>query len=390
MAAPEAAQTLRDRLRHRAPRDFQLKQAWRAVIRASRLRKRQTGRVGRLMGQADVDRALQAVVAGGGEAEATLDQLKADLRALSREATEDARRIALVDRIDAAVAALVPAPVAGPVAVTVAGWADGVPEAARRRLVGRTLDAPVPPAEAALLRHRLDGLVVAGRPLRVTVDLPPGRTLPAVPRDARADRGRWGRGAPWLPHLDDEGRYSLTPAEVARAQAARLPPGAPVVDACCGCGGNAVAFAEAGHPVVAIEPDAGRRALAARNLADRGLADRVTLRAGVAEREGLAALSPVAVLFVDPPWGGPGAGPEAVWAWLSARPALLAAPRLMLKLPADFPAHRLPPRPEGWRLWPWVEAGPPGQPGHLRLLTVTAGLPAAGRATGSAPASEPP
>ena len=80
-----------------------------------------------------------------------------------------------------------------------------------------------------------------------------------------------------------------------------------MIDVGCGCGGNAIAFAEAGFQVFAIEPDPGRRALAAQNLRARGLEDAVELSAGTAA-ERLSALierDSCAAIFIDPPWGGP-------------------------------------------------------------------------------------
>jgi 16S rRNA G966 N2-methylase RsmD len=380
------AGTLRAALRHRAPRDFQLKRAWRALVQANRLRRRASGERGVLMGQGDVARALSRPVSvRGPAAEAALDGLKADLRDLSRGGGGAAERMALAARIDRAVATLVPLPATAPVSTSVTGWPAGVDAPTRTALTGLSRGGPglLSPAAAALLVHRLDGYPLAGGRLRVQVAVPAGRALPAVPRSDRADRGRWGRGDPWLAHLDEEGRFSLTSEPVARAQAARLPAGAPVVDACCGCGGNAVAFARAGHRVVGVEPDAGRRALAARNLTDHGVTDQVELVAGLAEREGLAAGSAQAgaVLFLDPPWGGPGAPASATADWLSARPALLRAPRVMIKLPRDFPVDQLPDRPDGWVLWLEVEADPSGGAGAVRMLTVAAGLPRPAPAT---------
>lgn len=372
--------TLRAALRHRAPRDFQLKRAWRALVQANRLRRRETGARGALMGQGDIDRALSRPVSGEGPGvEAALDALKSDLRDLCRGDGDAAARIQLAENIDAAVSALVPLPMTDPVEVAVIGWPAGVSVEARAALTGLQGGGPatLAPDVAARLAFRLDGLALAGRRLQVRVVLPPGRSLPAVPRSERADRSRWGRDGRWLDHLDNEGRYSLTPESIAHAQAARLPPGALVVDACCGCGGNAIAFARAGHSVVAIEPDPGRRALAAQNISEHGVGGQVRLLSGCAEREGLAAVAaePGAVLFLDPPWGGPGAPASATAAWLTARPGLLQAPRVMIKLPRDFPLDQLPERAGGWAVWVEIQADPSGGPGAPRMLTVAAGLP---------------
>ena len=64
--------------------------------------------------------------------------------------------------------------------------------------------------DAAVLVRGLDGAVLAGARLTVDVALPPGFSLPAVPRDRRAAPRRRGGDGPWLPAVDQEGSWSLS------------------------------------------------------------------------------------------------------------------------------------------------------------------------------------
>jgi predicted RNA methylase len=97
-----------------------------------------------------------------------------------------------------------------------------------------------------------------------------------------------------------EGRYSLTPEALAMslAEDARAKR---VVDACCGSGGNAIAFARAGCDVAAIDVDAERLAEAAHNAHIYGVAKRIRFIHGDARV--LAPTLAGDVLFIDPPWG---------------------------------------------------------------------------------------
>ena len=371
---------LREALAGAAPRDFKLKVAWRAVIQANRLRKRRTGVRGHLSGQGPVQQALdQPVRAAGQEA---LGDLKRALRRLVRDPLDEPGRVALAAEIDARVAALVGVEVEDEVQVEVTGWPPGTPARHRRRVAGPAGVAPaaLPARAAAALARRLDGLVLAGHPLTVRVALGPGERLPPPPRAERFDRSRWSRPRPWLPHLDEEGRYSLTPEPIARRQAARFVGIGTVLDACCGCGGNAVALAQAGRSVVAVEPDAGRLALAEQNARALGVADRIRFVRGRAEGVVPDLQGPGVGLFLDPPWGGPGATLEGLTRWLTERAALLRVGPVALKLPRAFPVDALPERPGGWRVH--LELGEPGGPDGavVRMWTATAGLrPAPGR-----------
>ncbi|MCA9697227.1 MAG: methyltransferase domain-containing protein [Myxococcales bacterium] len=168
----------------------------------------------------------------------------------------------------------------------------------------RTAEAELTTALAADLDARLRGLGLEGRVLQCEIDPPLRRGVVRQARteDARRRRdttaGFERRGT----RVDEEGRWSLTPERLALRMAGWAE-GRPVVDAGCGAGGNAIAFSRAGCPVIAIERDAGRLALARHNAAIYGVADRIRFVAGDAGELAVASLTPGSILFVDPPWG---------------------------------------------------------------------------------------
>jgi hypothetical protein len=157
-------------------------------------------------------------------------------------------------------------------------------------------------AEAADLTARLRGIGLGGSAIAVEVDPPLSRAAIRRARQQDARRRRDVTPASDLRGLrmDDEARVSWTPAALAQRMAARAA-GWRVVDAGCGAGGNAIAFAAAGCEVVAIERDAARLEMARHNVAIAGVRDRVELLCGDALEliPGLGA----DLLFVDPPWG---------------------------------------------------------------------------------------
>lgn len=199
--------------------------------------------------------------------------------------------------------------------------------------------------EAAQLRHRLEGRVVGGVALSLSVSRGP---LPAVPRDARADKDRWGRGAPWLPHVDDVGQHSLTPRAIAARMAQRAPGTGRVVDAGCGVGGSTVAFALAGRRVLALEQDPHRASLAVANARALGVASLVTVRCVDADADAVLddVLGDGDLLFADPPWQVGGARALDFDALLAPLPTLRqhleSWPQVMLKLPSAFDVDTLP------------------------------------------------
>jgi trimethylguanosine synthase len=156
---------------------------------------------------------------------------------------------------------------------------------------------------AADVAARLRGTGLGGGALAVRVTPPSPRDLvrKARLRDAKRRRdatpGFTTRGA----KVDAEGKISLTPEPLALRIAARVR-GRDVLDACCGCGGDAIAFAREGCRVTAVDTSETRLALARHNAKLYGVASRIRFVHGDA-RDIVAKTSHGAVLYVDAPWG---------------------------------------------------------------------------------------
>ena len=113
--------------------------------------------------------------------------------------------------------------------------------------------------------------------------------------------------------LDRVGWYSVTPELIANQIAERCRCDT-IVDAFCGVGGNAIAFAQTCEHVIAIDNDETRLRLARHNAAIYGVADRIEFVLGdfiqfaetLARRDQIRqAGRTVDVIFLSPPWGGP-------------------------------------------------------------------------------------
>jgi len=365
-----------------APPHVSLKAAFRQLVVALRAeRKVHPGRDRHpLASRAALDRLLAQPLSEN----KTVAGAKSALSELVRLNENDVARTVVARRAADALLACVPRELPGEARVKVAlvDRPPGLVDAGAHALLG-TEDGWTTAIEAAAAVHRLSGQVVGGRPLRVQVDLPPGTRLPALARGQRVDRGRWGRDAPWLEHLDELGRRSLTPRPFARRMARRVVGRvARVVDACCGCGGNAIAFAEAGLTVVAVEVDASRAALARKNARARGVANKLTVLDNSVERCLDRLLRPGDLLFVDPPWeGGPrlmGERADDFSAMFRRLPRLAEAvaswPTVLLKLPRAFDVESLPGGATAWHLR--YERGAPssGDARVVRMITATRGL----------------
>jgi len=155
---------------------------------------------------------------------------------------------------------------------------------------------------AADVAARLRGVGLGGLLLEVCVTPPLRRSVvrAARLRDARrrrdATRGFELAGT----RVDDEGRVSLTPERLAMAMAAPYA-GKRVLDAGCGAGGNAIAFARHGCAVVAVERDKQRLDHARHNARMYGVSDKIRfVQADAAEAIGTIDAD---LVFVDPPWG---------------------------------------------------------------------------------------
>ncbi len=230
--------------------------------------------------------------------------------------------------------------------ITVAGvppWVDA------ERLLGpgpwerraRGFVARLGAREEADVQARLRGVVLGGRAVAVALDPPAPRALvrAARLRDARARRrttpGFLKRGA----RVDDEGRISLTPEAIAVA-IGREAAGRHVVDATCGCGGNAIGFARAGCVVVAVDRSAERLELARHNARLYRVDDRIRFVHGDALE--IAPDRATDLVFVDPPWSSPELPPLAE---LADRIAI----ELWAKVPPAFDPASFPGAvPEAW------------------------------------------
>jgi len=115
--------------------------------------------------------------------------------------------------------------------------------------------------------------------------------------------------------LDEEGWYSVTPEAIATQIAERCRCDV-VLDAFCGVGGNAIAFARTCERVIALDTSPTRLALARHNAALHGVAARIefvlgdfrTFAARMLQATTCTAPSTarkIDVVFLSPPWGGP-------------------------------------------------------------------------------------
>ncbi|CAE6364202.1 unnamed protein product [Rhizoctonia solani] len=107
--------------------------------------------------------------------------------------------------------------------------------------------------------------------------------------------------------LDEEGWYSVTPEKIALQIAERCRCDT-VVDAFCGVGGNAIAFAQTCERVMALDISPTRLAIARHNAGIYGVADRIEfiLCDYASFARSLASQGRrVDVVFLSPPWGGP-------------------------------------------------------------------------------------
>ncbi len=368
--------TLRAALVAAAGPGFSLRRSLRAYIQAARASRRATGAPRPLRSRAALDTLLDRPC---GAPPAPLAALAQDLRAVLR-AGPAAPDEPTLDRIEAALQALTPATATAPLRLRHSGWPPGLGPALQARILGHPVPVPgetgpVAPAAAALVVHRLDGHELGGHTLRVAPVLPPDTVLPAPARDQRGDRGRRGRKPPWLSHLDEEGRRSLTPEAMARRHARLLGP-VRVVEPCCGCGGNTVAFARAGATVAAWERDPDRARLARANLRDQGVAHRAQVQVG----DGLAAAvnTDADAIFIDPPWELQGRRLESWGALCQALPgldrALAAHPKALLKLPRRFAVATLPGGAAAWQLRYELGAAATGDAQVVRMITAARGL----------------
>jgi len=109
--------------------------------------------------------------------------------------------------------------------------------------------------------------------------------------------------------LDEEGWYSVTPELIADRIAERCRCDT-IVDAFCGVGGNAIAFAKTCERVIAIDTSPVRLALARHNATIYGVQDRIEfiLADFISFANSYTTLPgsrKIDIVFLSPPWGGP-------------------------------------------------------------------------------------
>ncbi|XP_037732353.1 trimethylguanosine synthase [Drosophila subpulchrella] len=104
--------------------------------------------------------------------------------------------------------------------------------------------------------------------------------------------------------LDRESWFSVTPEKIAKQTARRLACDI-IVDAFCGCGGNAIQFANTCGRVIAIDIDAEKLAMAKHNAGIYGVAHKIEfVHADFLQFAASTRIRPN-VVFLSPPWGGP-------------------------------------------------------------------------------------
>ncbi len=198
---------------------------------------------------------------------------------------------------------------------------------------------------AADLSARLRGVGIGGHLLNIEVS--PALSRKELRKAYSDEAKRYRKGSTGFSkraaQADDEGRISLTPEALALALGQRAS-GLRVVDACAGAGGNAIGFARAGCPVVAIEIDPSRLAMARHNAKLYGVADRIEFICG--DARGIIPSLQADLLFIDPPWGGRYNKERVILGDLSPCEDLLDCPlqiaKKWIKVPPSFDPSTLP------------------------------------------------
>ncbi len=208
------------------------------------------------------------------------------------------------------------------------GWSkdreDGPRHWVRLSTGERVESRPVParaPAPAAQQQVSFQASQTAGDDLASTAYIPdPASRGANVPDHVRRKRDYLlGQGVPeerrWALQVDEVALYSITEGRQADAMTASiiaaLPPSSTpftVTDATAAVGGNILSFARSPsiRCVVAIELSPQRAAMCAANAGIAGVADKVRVVNEDAVSALRAATWSTEVVFMDPPWGGPG------------------------------------------------------------------------------------
>ncbi|KAK0469601.1 Tgs1 protein [Desarmillaria tabescens] len=140
--------------------------------------------------------------------------------------------------------------------------------------------------------------------------------------------------------LDEEGWYSVTPELIADQIAERCRCDT-ILDAFCGVGGNAIAFAKTCQRVIALDTSPTRLALARHNAQIYGVADNIEFilsdylsfaKSYLSLRE-RSAHRIIDVVFLSPPWGGP--------SYLAGTPSPIKPGGAFQDQPTEYPLYTL-------------------------------------------------
>ncbi|KAL1406586.1 putative diacylglycerol O-acyltransferase tgs1 [Vanrija albida] len=172
----------------------------------------------------------------------------------------------------------------------------------------------LPPSKRRKGKGRADDNPYAGHPWDCTGLVPRYTEMSEVPKALKkyfAQRHSLFPSYSRLPLLmDDTGWFSVTPAAIAGHIAERCRCDV-ILDAFCGVGGNAIAFAQTCERVIAMDNDPVRLRLARHNALHHGVADRIEfvlcdyVAWARAYAESGAEKEHIDVVFLSPPWGGP-------------------------------------------------------------------------------------
>jgi 16S rRNA G966 N2-methylase RsmD len=347
-----------------------LKKAWNATIRALRAARAQ-GHTTQLHSRHSVERLLDTELGDGMDAGGLKELLRLVLQG------DSAMDAALA--IDALTDPWLPILADGLVGVTIEGWPAWVPVSIRDEVVGfECAHARLPARAASAIRHHLEGVRIGGSQLKVGVSLGAEMTLPPVRREDRA-RNRHHSTKPWLPHLDELGRISATPRNLAEHHGELMATNRLVLDPFCGLGADAIGLALAGPTVRASDIDIGRVELAKQNAEHFGVGQQIEFTC-MSVQEAIEALpnEPFG-LFLDPPWGGEAWDRDNMnlQQWIGEWPFLIQAIRtaaeVVLKLPRSFDVKSLEPIGRKWHLT--IGLGPQHDAPSDRIRLITAYSP---------------
>ncbi|KAL0569228.1 putative diacylglycerol O-acyltransferase tgs1 [Marasmius crinis-equi] len=138
--------------------------------------------------------------------------------------------------------------------------------------------------------------------------------------------------------MDEEGWYSVTPELIADQIAERCRCDT-ILDAFCGVGGNAIAFAKTCQRVIALDTSPTRLALARHNAQIYGVAhhiefilsDYITFAKSYTSRSSANSKRKIDVVFLSPPWGGP--------SYISNTPPNENGPKEVVEADTDTDTH---------------------------------------------------